>query len=55
VSGVDDRAKEESGDWSAGGEENAVVFNSAEYVSFVDRIYGMKVCTWLDLLHPENE
>lgn len=56
MSGVDDGAEEESGDWGARGEEDAVVFDSVEYVKFVDKIDGMELCTyWIDLLYPENE
>lgn len=56
MSGIDNRAEEESGDWGTGGEEDAVVFDSVEYVRFVDKIYGTMMCNyWLVLLYPENE
>lgn len=35
VAGVDDGAEEESRDWGAGGEQDAVVFDSAGVVRFV--------------------
>lgn len=39
-SSVDDGAKEESCDWSTGGEEDAVVFDSARFVRFLDKVNG---------------
>ena len=52
VAGVDDGAEEESGDWGAGGEEDAVVFDSAGVVRFV---MGWCMGVRFDLLDPKDE